>query len=206
MAAARIDGSPPPRRGGAVVRFRRRGWGWTLPALLAAVAFTMTVTADCSAAVPASAASPPVQPRIEVSSPSAYQVVQRDAAGLADIVVRGRLVGLSGPVQVRWSSGTWSAGALLADGPVPSQDVVLPAGPGRRHRAVGAAPRRRRDRPLRGRRRYLRDRRPEQRQRPGQASELRGEPGDEGRPLRQRRPLGPSGRPRRISPRGRSTT
>jgi hypothetical protein len=67
----------------------------------------MTVTADCSAAVPGSAASPPAQPRIEVSSPSAYQVVQRDAAGLADIVVRGRLVGLSGTVQIRWSSRTW---------------------------------------------------------------------------------------------------
>jgi sialate O-acetylesterase len=41
-------------------------------------------------------------PRIEVRSPRAWQVVQRDARGRGDIVVSGRCFGLGGSVRVSW--------------------------------------------------------------------------------------------------------
>jgi hypothetical protein len=41
-------------------------------------------------------------PRIVVHAPSAWQVVQRDALGRADIVVSGRCFGLRGRVRVAW--------------------------------------------------------------------------------------------------------
>lgn len=48
-------------------------------------------------------------PRIVVRTPHAWQVVQRDASGRADIVVSGRCFGLRGRVRVSW--GAWRATA-----------------------------------------------------------------------------------------------
>jgi len=84
-----------------VTRVRRR---------LAVVLITLGIVPVTSAAVVpglASARPAPAAPRIVISAPLDYQLVQRDAAGLGTITVRGKGRGFGGPVQVRWGDGTW---------------------------------------------------------------------------------------------------
>jgi hypothetical protein len=83
--------------------------------LVSAAAFGWATAAPVVAA-PTPLASSPSAPRVEIFSPSAYQVVQRDAAGWADIVVTGRLIGVSGPIQVRWSTRDWVQTACSKSG------------------------------------------------------------------------------------------
>jgi hypothetical protein len=104
------------------MRLRRPESLWPRPVVFVAVALAMAAAAAVcpspapAATAPAPSATPTPKPRIEISSPSAYQVVQRDAAGLATIVVRGTLTGVSGPVQVCWSSRGWFNGACTKTG------------------------------------------------------------------------------------------
>ena len=62
---------------------------------IVAVALLACVLAVQSVAVAA--------PRIVIHAPRAWQVIQRDATGRADIVVRGRCIGVDGKVRVSWS-------------------------------------------------------------------------------------------------------
>ncbi len=67
---------------------------------------------------PAGAASPAgaSAPSLRVTSPQAFQVIQRDADGRADIVVRGVSRGLGDRVQASWASGPWRSGMVSGDG------------------------------------------------------------------------------------------
>jgi Carbohydrate esterase, sialic acid-specific acetylesterase len=47
---------------------------------------------------------------ISISSPVAWQVVQRGSDGTADIIVTGRLAGQRGGVEARWHGGPWTLG------------------------------------------------------------------------------------------------
>ena len=79
-----------------------------MPVFLAAAALALaTAAAVCDVRRRRPPPRRPATPRVEIPSPSAYQVLQRDAVGWADITVTGRLVGVSGPIQVRWSSRAW---------------------------------------------------------------------------------------------------
>jgi hypothetical protein len=73
-------------------------------AVAAALAALVTCPAEASA------------PALRVTSPQAFQVVQRGADGRADIVVRGVSRGLGGRVQARWAGGSWSTGGVSGDG------------------------------------------------------------------------------------------
>ena len=110
------------------MRLRRHVALWPRSVLFAAVALALAAAAvavcasAASATAPSATASPTPtatatpEPRIEIASPSAYQVVQRGAAGRATIVVKGTLTGVSGPVQVRWSSRAWFHAACSKTG------------------------------------------------------------------------------------------
>ena len=69
-------------------------------------------------------------PRLTVTSPRPFQVIQRGPSGTADITVRGSAVGAGPRVQVRWGAGVWVSAPVAADG---AFRVVLrgrPAGQG----------------------------------------------------------------------------
>jgi hypothetical protein len=55
--------------------------------------------------VPAAAAA---RPAVRITRPAAYQVVQRDADGAADIVVTGRYTGQPSSIQARWDGRPWT--------------------------------------------------------------------------------------------------
>jgi hypothetical protein len=117
------------RRGG----FRRR---W-IPAGVAVALAVMAVVCSSASAAPAATAS--VAPHIVVFSPRAYQVVQRDAGGWADLTVTGRLVGIRGPVEVRWPPRRWFRAACS---PAGRFRVTMPACWGGQAKIVARAARR----------------------------------------------------------------
>jgi len=63
---------------------------------------------------------------ITIETPQACQVLQRDDAGVADMVVAGSCSGFNGPVEVRWGSGPWQTVDCALDG---SFRTVLPSQP-----------------------------------------------------------------------------
>jgi sialate O-acetylesterase len=78
-------------------------------------------------------------PSISISSPRAYQVVQRDSGGRAGIIVSGRRHGFAGPVQVRWGEGPWTTVAVAGDrfrvrlAPRPAGQATLTVRSARQH-------------------------------------------------------------------------
>ena len=86
---------------------------------------------------------------ISISSPAAWQVVQRGDDGTADIIVTGRLTGQRGRVEARWHGGPWTLGTRrdgafrvvlraqpAGQGTLVVRSVVRP-GLAARHRSVG---------------------------------------------------------------------
>jgi hypothetical protein len=67
--------------------------------------FALTLFA-CASALQSIA---PATPRIVVKTPRAWQVVQRDAGGRADLVVSGRCFGVRGRVRVSWGGSHTAA-------------------------------------------------------------------------------------------------
>ena len=114
----------------------RRGLRRSLPGFTAVAALALAAVAGLSAvAAPLASAAP----RILIASPRAYQLVQRDAVGEADITVTGRLVGMGGPVQVRWATMSWVKAACSPSGRF---SVTLPSCPAGQGSVVARAARR----------------------------------------------------------------
>ncbi len=76
----------------------------------------------------ASAKPAPAAPRIVVSTPRDYQVVQRTKRGLGTITVRGKGRGFGGPVQVRWGDGAWHTMPRARNGSFAGSLTAQPAG------------------------------------------------------------------------------
>ena len=85
-------------------------------------------TAAEAASGTASAKPAPAAPRIIVSTPRDYQVVQRTARGLGTITVRGKGRGFGGPVQVRWGDGPWRTVPRARNGSFTGSLTAQPAG------------------------------------------------------------------------------
>ena len=91
-------------------------------------------------AVPASAAGvASAGPRIVLSAPHPYQVIQRDFTGRAGVRVTGRLAGMGGSVQIRWATMSWINASCSPSGRF---SVTLPACPAGQGSVVARATRR----------------------------------------------------------------
>jgi hypothetical protein len=81
--------------------------GRRLSVVIAVAAVAVAWAAAAFLAGPAQADPAGAEPAIGITSPRAYQVVQRGDDNRADIVVRGHKGGFAGPLEVRWGAGPW---------------------------------------------------------------------------------------------------
>ena len=92
------------------------------------IAFGAALVTAATVAGPASAKPAQAAPRIVISTPRDFQVVQRDATGLGTITVRGKGRGFGGPVQVRWGDGPWHTMWRTSSGSFAGALTAQPAG------------------------------------------------------------------------------
>ena len=105
-----------------MIRARRR-----LAVVLIALAVALVASAEAAAA-PVHPKPAPAAPRIVITAPRDYQIVQRDAAGLGAITVRGKGRDFGGPVQVRWGDGAWRTLRRKGNGSFAGTLASLPSG------------------------------------------------------------------------------